>query len=66
MALGINLAQIGYIPPNLSTEVPLQVDLDWLRILSTALVVTVFAVLCAAYPAYKATRNEIVDALTFV
>lgn len=66
VALGINLAQIGYIPPNLSTEVPLQVDLDWLRILSTALVVTVFAVLCAAYPAYKATRNEIVDALTFV
>ncbi|MDD1022553.1 FtsX-like permease family protein [Pseudomonas sp. TNT2022 ID1048] len=66
VALGINLAQIGYIPPNLSTEVPLQVDLDWLRIVSTALVVTVFAVLCAAYPAYKATRNEIVDALTFV
>jgi putative ABC transport system permease protein len=31
-----------------------------------ALAVSFFAVLCAAYPAYRATRIEVVDALSFV
>lgn len=66
VAAGLNAAQIGYVPPNSSQQVLLQIDLDWLRMALIALVVMGFAVLCAAYPAYRATRVEIVDALSFV
>jgi putative ABC transport system permease protein len=65
-ALCINASGIGYTPPNSSDRVLLQVDLDWLRMGAIALAVSFFAVLCAAYPAYRATRVEIVDALSFV
>jgi putative ABC transport system permease protein len=66
VAAALNAAQIGYVPPNSSQQVLLQIDLDWLRMALIALVVMGFAVLCAAYPAYRATRVEIVDALSFV
>jgi putative ABC transport system permease protein len=65
-ALSINAAGIGYVPPNSSDRVLLQVDLDWIRMGGIALAVSFFAVLCAAYPAYRATRVEVVDALSFV
>lgn len=65
-ALGINWLGINYVPPNSSSPVLLEVDLDWSRIGLVSTVVSFFAVLCAAYPAYRATRVEIVDALTFV
>jgi putative ABC transport system permease protein len=65
-ASAINASGIGYIPPNSSDRVLLQIDLDWLRMGAIALAVSFFAVLCAAYPAYRATRVEIVDALSFV
>lgn len=65
-ALCINASGIGYMPPNSSDRVLLQVDLDWLRMGGIALAVSFFAVLCAAYPAYRATRVEVVDALSFV
>jgi putative ABC transport system permease protein len=44
----------------------LQVDLDWLRMGAIALAVSSFAMLCAAYPAYRATHIEVVDALSIV
>jgi putative ABC transport system permease protein len=44
----------------------LQVDLDWLRMGAIALAASLFAVLCASYPAYRATRIEVVDALSIV
>lgn len=65
-ALSINASGIGYTPPNSSDRVLLQIDLDWLRMGGIALAVSFFAVLCAAYPAYRATRVEVVDALSFV
>jgi putative ABC transport system permease protein len=65
-AFAINASGIGYTPPNSSYRVLLQVDLDWLRMGAIALAVSFFAVLCAAYPAYRATRIEVVDALSFV
>ncbi|MCC8394469.1 FtsX-like permease family protein [Paraburkholderia sp. MMS20-SJTR3] len=65
-ALAINASGIGYVPPNSSYRVLLQVDLDWPRMLLIALAVSFFAVLCAAWPAYRATRIEVVDALSFV
>jgi putative ABC transport system permease protein len=65
-ACAINASGIGYTPPNSSSRVLLQVDLDWLRMGAIALAVSFFAVLCAAYPAYRATRIEVVDALSFV
>ncbi|SDR50569.1 putative ABC transport system permease protein [Paraburkholderia fungorum] len=65
-ALCINASGIGYMPPNSSDRVLLQVDLDWIRMGGIALAVSFFAVLCAAYPAYRATRVEVVDALSFV
>lgn len=65
-AWAINASGIGYIPPNSSYRVLLQIDLDWLRMGAIALAVSFFAVLCATYPAYRATRIEVVDALSFV
>jgi putative ABC transport system permease protein len=62
----INASGIGYTPPNSSYRVLLQIDLDWPRMGAIALAVSFFAVLCAAYPAYRATRIEVVDALSFV
>jgi putative ABC transport system permease protein len=65
-ACAINASGIGYTPPNSSSRVLLEVDLDWLRMGAIAFAVSFFAVLCAAYPAYRATRIEVVDALSFV
>jgi putative ABC transport system permease protein len=65
-AVAINASGIGYVPPNSSHRVLLQVDLDWLRMALIGLAVSFFAVLCAAWPAWRATRIEVVDALSFV
>jgi putative ABC transport system permease protein len=63
---GINAAGISYVPPNQTAPVPLLVDLDVVRILFTALMMSVVGALAAWLPARRAARQPIIDALGHV
>lgn len=63
VAAAINAAGISYVPPNSSNPVPLQVDLDWPRIVGVGLTIVALALAASLLPAFRAARKEVVQAL---
>ncbi|MEK7703115.1 MAG: FtsX-like permease family protein [Nitrospirota bacterium] len=63
---GINQAGIVYIPPDSSELVPLLIDLDFLRMGQSFLVLVLLTTVSALVPARSASRIKIVDALGHV
>jgi putative ABC transport system permease protein len=64
--MGVNAADIFYVPPNQTAPVPLLVDLDPARIIFTALMLAGVGSLAAWLPARRAARQPIIDALGHV
>lgn len=63
---GLNAAHISYVPPNSTSPVPLQVDLDLPRTLFTGIMMALVAALAAWVPARRAARQPVIDALGHV
>ena len=66
MASSINAAQISYTPPSSSGAVTLFVAVLPRMLAASALFLTLVATLAAFWPARRAARIEIVDALGHV
>jgi len=64
IAMGINAADISYVPPNSSSPVPLQIRLNWPYVAVMSFAVLLLSIVSAMLPAYKAARRSIVDALS--
>ncbi len=62
----INAAELSYIPPTLSMAVPLKVQLTWSQGYLPLLITAGSAVLAAFYPAFKASRLQVVEAIRYV
>jgi len=62
---GINAAELSYIPPTLSMAVPLKVQLSWTQGYPPLLITAGSAVLAAFYPAFKACRLQVVEAIRY-
>jgi putative ABC transport system permease protein len=65
-AFWINSANIHYIPPASSHPVPLTVGIDFKRLLGSLLFLSAVAMASACWPARRAAKIEIVDALGHV
>lgn len=63
---GLNRAHLTYTPPMTSEPVPLGVLLDWGTAAAPAVVGALAAALSAVYPAWIATRIQVVEALRHV
>lgn len=63
---GINVAHISYTPPNSPSAVPLLVDVDFGRTLFTFILMLVVGTLAAYWPARRAAKQAIIDALGHV
>ena len=63
---GVNAADISYVPPNGAGAVPLQVDWDGARIAFAAAMLLAVGVLAAYFPARRAARQPVIDALGHV
>lgn len=63
---GINVADISYVPPNQTAPVPLQVDIDATRMLFTVLMMACVGTLAAWFPARRAAKQPVIDALGHV
>lgn len=66
VSLGVNLAGITYTPPNSSDLVPLLIDLDFLRMGVSFLILIFLTTISAFVPALSASRMKIIDALGHV
>jgi putative ABC transport system permease protein len=64
--LGVNHANISYIPPNSVSPMPLLVDLDVERTILTFILMGVVGTLAAYMPARRAAKKDIIDALGHV
>ncbi|MBI5889639.1 MAG: ABC transporter permease [Nitrosomonadales bacterium] len=64
--LGVNHANIFYIPPNSVSPMPLLVDLDVERIIFTFFLIGAVGTLAAYMPARRAAKKDIIDALGHV
>ncbi|MFT4174353.1 MAG: FtsX-like permease family protein [Rhodocyclaceae bacterium] len=64
--LAIRVGHIRYTPPSSSASVPLSVSLLPDRLIETAVLLCLVATLAACWPARRAARMEIVDALGHV
>ncbi|MFA6061817.1 MAG: FtsX-like permease family protein [Gallionella sp.] len=63
---GINVAQISYTPPNSASAVPLLVDMDSGRVIFTFVLMCIVGTLAAYFPARRAAKQDIIDALGHV
>jgi putative ABC transport system permease protein len=63
---GINIAHISYTPPNSPSAVPLLVDVDFGRTMFTFMLMLVVGTLAAYWPARRAAKQAIIDALGHV
>lgn len=66
ISMGINMAGITWIPPDSTEPVPFRIDLDFLRIGQSFLVLVLLTTVSALVPARSASRKKIVDALGHV
>jgi putative ABC transport system permease protein len=66
VALAVNKAGITYTPPNSSGAVSLLVDLHPASVAWVLSFMVVMATVAALWPAYRASRKEIVEALAHV
>ncbi len=63
---GINLAHIFYTPPNSAASVPLLIDMDSGRVLFTFAMMCLVGTLAAYFPARRAAKKDIINALGHV
>jgi len=66
VALGIDLANIEYTPPNSSSSVPLVIALNVKQMFITFVLATVLAAFAAAWPSLKVSRKSIHLSLSHV
>ena len=66
VALAVNNAGISYTPPNSSGAVRLLVDLYPSTVISVLMFIVVVAAVAALWPAFRASRKQIVEALAHV
>lgn len=64
VALLVNNAGISYTPPNSSYNVPLLIDFDWPRIAMVTFIVLALSLLATFFPARRAARLHVVQALS--
>jgi putative ABC transport system permease protein len=64
--MAVNAANIRYVPPSSSDEVPLRVDFVPDMLLGSLVLLAIVAMLAALLPARRAANTEIVDALGHV
>jgi putative ABC transport system permease protein len=65
-AFAMNSAQLTYTPPNSSSPVALTIDLHVTQIAAVLALIVAIATVSALWPAYRASRKEIVAALGYV
>lgn len=63
---GVNVADIRYVPPANTTDVPLYIGFDAPRTVAAACMLAVLAVVAALLPARRAARNPIIESLGHV
>ena len=66
ISLAVNNAGITYTPPNSSGAVKLLVDLHVYSVASVLTFIVIMATVAALWPAFRASRKEIVEALAHV
>lgn len=64
--IGINFANISYIPPGSTNPVPMYIGIDYARTLVAAGVLAALALFAAYFPARKAAQNLIIESLAHV
>ncbi len=64
--LSIKSANITYIPPAASVPVPLEIDMVWPTIIKNLFAMTFLAVIASFFPAKRASKKSIIDALGHV
>lgn len=63
---GVNAADITYQPPNSTGRVPLLIGFDLIKVIISALMLSVLAISAAILPAKRAANRPIIDALGHV
>lgn len=64
--IGVNAADISYQPPNSTNKVPFLIGFDIAKTIVTAVILSVLGVISAYFPAWRASRQPIIDSLGHV
>jgi putative ABC transport system permease protein len=64
--MGVNAADLSYLPPNATDRVPLLIGMDTSRTVMTAILLSVLSVVSAWFPAKRAAQQPVIDSLAHV